>query len=132
MNYRTKRIGYIIILTTLLINVSCLNQYFIEGKSELVSIADTMLNDSSIFVGNVNQIDGYPRYPYDLWIENTLYKTSIDSTGYYSLKIEPGVYSIKCQQRSNEWEQLIEIRNNVQIERNKKIQINFYIGYTIE
>lgn len=108
-----------------------------QRKTELVSISDSTLNDSSIFVGHVYRVDWTGNYPYDatpfeIWIENTKYSTTTDSTGYYFVKVMPGTYSIKCQSKYNEWEQLIEEKRNVKIDKNKKIQIDFYIGYTIE
>ena len=137
MSYTQKRLSYILILVTLLLNGSCLDRQFIKGRAELISISDSTLNDSSIFVGHVQQVDWTGNYPYDaipfeIWIENTKYLTTTDSTGYYCIKTIPGTYSVRCQTKSNEWVQLIEEKKNVKIEKNKKIQIDFYIGYTIE
>ena len=131
-----KKINCLLILVAFLLNVSCLNRHFIEGRSELVSITDTTLNDYSIFEGHVHRVDWMFNYPFpgpfEIWFENTTYSTTSDSTGYYFIKIMPGTYSIKCQSEGNEWERLIEESRNVEIMRNKKIQIDFYIGYTIE
>ncbi len=44
----------------------------------------------------------------------------------------PGTYSLKCQSTSNNWEQLIEELNKIDIKKNQKIEVGFYIGYTIE
>jgi hypothetical protein len=131
-----KRFGFILFLTALLINVSCLNRHFINGRSELVSITDTTLNDSSIFMGSVRWVDWPINYtfqgPFEVWIENTHLKTTSDSSGYYFIKTIPGTYTIKCQSEGNEWAQLIEEMQNLEIMKNKKIRINFYIGYTVE
>lgn len=124
---------YILVIVTFLANVSCLNRQFIEGRAELVSISDTILNDSSIFVGHITLIDRVNLYiPTEIWIENTNYKTTVDSAGYYALKTLPGTYTIKCQTKWNTWNQLIEEKKNVEITKNKKIKIDFYLGYTIE
>jgi len=137
MNYTQKRLSYILILVTLLLNVSCLNRQFIKGRAELISISDSILNDSSIFVGYVHKVDWTVNYPYDafpfeIWIENTQYRTTTDSTGYYYIKTVPGTYSVKCQSKSNKWVQLIEEKRNVIVDKNKKIRIDFDIGYTVE
>jgi len=137
MSYTQKKLSYILILVTLLLSWSCLDRQFIKGRAELISISDSILNDSSIFVGHVQQVDWTGNYPYDaipfeIWIENTKYSTTTDSTGYYYIKTIPGTYSIRCQTKSNEWAQLVEEKKNVKIDRNKKIQIDYYIGYTIE
>lgn len=137
MSYLPKEVSLILILAALVLNSSCLNRQFIKGKTELVSISDSTLNDSSIFVGHVQQLDFIGNYPYDaipfeVWIENTNYRTMTDSTGYYYLKTKPGTYTLMCQTKSNEWDKLIEEKRNVNIDKNTKIQIDFYIGYTIE
>jgi hypothetical protein len=132
-----SRLNFVLILAVLVIISSCLNRQFIEGRAELVSISDSTLNDSSIFVGHVQKIDFAGNYPYDaipfeVWIENTKYSIMTDSVGNYYLKTLPGTYTIRCQSKSNEWEKLIEEKRNIKIDKNKKIQIDFYIGYTIE
>ena len=132
-----NKLSYLLILGALLGNSSCLNRQFIKGRAELISISDSTLNDSSIFVGHVQQVDWTGNYPYnaipfEIWIENTKYRTTTDSTGYYYIKTEPGTYSVMCQTKSNEWTQLIEEKKNIKIDKNKKIRIDFYIGYTIE
>jgi hypothetical protein len=131
-----KKFCYILVIVTFLVNVSCVNRQFIKGRAELVSISDTTLNDSSIFVGHITRtelVSDSPYYiPTEIWIENTNYNTTVDSDGYYSLKTLPGTYTIKCQTKGNTWEQLIAEKKNVEITKNKKIKIDFYLGYTIE
>ena len=63
-----KAFSYSIIILSIVINSGCLNRHFIEGRSELVSISDTTLNDSSIFIGYVHQID-WPDEPYEFEIQ---------------------------------------------------------------
>jgi hypothetical protein len=131
-----KWIGFLVLLPVLLINISCLNRHFIQGRSELVSVADTMLNDSAIFVGYVHWVDwpvnlSFPG-PSEIWVENTTLSTVGDPSGYYFIKIIPGTYTIKCQSEGNEWVQLVDEMKNIVITRDRKIRIDFYIGYTIE
>jgi len=124
---------YFWVIVAFLTNVSCLNRQFIEGRAELISTSDTMLNDSSMFIGHVTHIDMENLYiPAEIWIENTNYKTTIDSAGNYVLKTLPGTYTIKCQTKWNTWNQLVEEKNKVEISKNKKIKIDFYLGYTVE
>jgi hypothetical protein len=129
-----KRIISYCLITLLIGSVSCLNRKFVDGRYELLSVSDTTLNDSSIFVGYIHQIDFPYPFPndYEIWIENTDYSTISDSIGYYSIKTMPGVYSIKCQQKGNSWERLIVKIKDIEIAKNQKIRIDFYIGYTIE
>jgi len=126
---------YIILLATIVIltNASCLNRQFIEGRAELISTSDTLLNDSSLFAGKISYVDMIYFYsPVEVWIENTNYKTTSDSAGYYVLKTLPGTYTIRCQSKLNTWTQLIEEKKDIKIGKNQKVQIDFYLGYTIE
>jgi hypothetical protein len=131
----TKRIGYLLFLSVLLLNCSCINRQFIDGRSELISVSDTSLNDSALFFGNITRVDWNLNYPFpgpfEIWIEDTEYRM-ISDTGYYYFKVNPGTYSIKCQGQGNPWSRLIEEMNNVKIDKNKKIQIDFYLGYATE
>lgn len=128
-----KRVGFLLILTSLIFNVSCLNRHFTEGRYEIVSITDTMLNGYSIFEGSVHQLD-HPMYPvsFEVWLENSIYSTESDSTGHYSIKTMPGTYTIRCQSVWNEWERLIEEVRDIEILSNRKIRLDFYIGYATE
>ncbi len=124
-----------VLISILLACSSCLNRQFIDGYAEIVSISNSTLNDSSLFFGYARQVDYsdlYPIRPYEIWIENTAIKVYTDSTGYFSIKTMPGTYSLKCQSTSNNWEQLIEELNKIDIKKNQKIEVNFHIGYTFE
>jgi len=135
MSHNHKIVFVAILLGILLIFGSCLNRQFIDGYAEIVFISDSTLNDSSLFYGYARQVDYsglYPIRPYEIWIENTAIKVITDSTGYFSIKTMPGTYSIKCQSKSNNWEQLIEELKNIEINENQEIEVSFYIGYTIE
>jgi hypothetical protein len=121
----------LIILST----ISCLNRQFVDGWADYISTSDTTLNDSSIFVGYVHQIDGFDSFPNDyfkVWIENSDYETTTDTEGFYFIKTIPGTYNIKCQTNSESWDRLTEEMKNVEISKNKKVRIDFFIGYTIE
>jgi len=104
---------------------------------EIVSSSDTTLNDSSLVFGHIYHVDwsdkeSYYENEFKIWIENSDLETTNDTTGYYSLKVTPGTYTIKCQTTYNEWERLIEEVRNIDLAKNTKTEINFYIGYTVE
>lgn len=127
----------LVLLTVLVIGSSCLNRQFIEGRAEIVSISDTALNDSSLMFGHVYHLEWVDKEQYfenefEIWIENSDYRTTNDTIGYYSLKMPPGTYTIKCQSTGNNWERLIERVKNIDILKNTKTEIDFFIGYTIE
>lgn len=116
---------------------SCLNRQFIEGRAEIVSVSDTILSDSSFVFGHVYCVgwpgkDFYYENEFEIWIEDSGMKTTNGTTGFYSLKMAPGTYTIKCQTTYNEWERLIEEVQNIKLAKNTKTGINFYIGYTEE
>ena len=130
-----NRFSFTLILVLIIVNYSCIDRQFVDGRSELVSITDTTLSDSSIVIGYVHQIDGMKPYPsgyYDVWIENTSYKTTVDTNGFYCLKLIPGRYTIKCKACAERWNRLVEEIKDVEIMKNKKTRIDFYIGYTVE
>lgn len=133
-----KEFRHILTFFAILVVVnSCLNRQFIDGRTEIVSSSDTTLNDSSLVFGHVYYVDWSDKeYYYEnelkIWIENSDLGTTNDTTGYYSLKITPGTYTIKCQSTYNEWERLIEEAKNIDFAKNTKTEINFYIGTTVE
>lgn len=131
-----KKISFILLVIVLIMNNSCLHRQFVEGRYEIKSISDTALNDSCQIFGHIHRVDWsgkelYFENEFQIWIENTAIKTTNDTTGYYSIKTKPGIFTIKCQSSSNEWEKLVE-KANLELQNNKKIEIDFYIGYTIE
>ena len=114
-----------------------MNRHFIEGRAEIVSSSDTVLNDSSLIFGHLYHVDWYGDEYYlenefEIWIENSELKTTNDTTGFYSIKLIPGTYTIKCQSSGNTWERLIAEAKNITISKNTQTEIDFYIGYTIE
>jgi len=131
-----NKIIFILFIVILLIDNACLHREFVEGRVEIKSVADTAVNDSSLIIGHVHNVDWsgkefYFKDEFEIWIENSGLRTTTDTTGYYSLKTKPGRYTIKCQSSSNEWDNLIE-KTEVELQKNKKIEIDFYIGTTIE
>ena len=132
-----KLLSKLFIVALIVLDSACLNRQFIEGRVELISISDTTLNDSSVILGHVYPLDWSDNYPYkdnefEIWLEDSNIKTTTDTNGYYSLITEPGLFAIKCQRVSNDWERLIEEMKDIEVPKNKKYILDFYIGYTIE
>jgi hypothetical protein len=130
-----NRFLLLIVLLLIALCFSCLDREFVDGRAELISVSDTLLNDSSVFVGHAHLIDWNGSYPSDyfnIWIENTSYRTTADTNGFYSLKTLPGKYTIKCKGGSEGSDRLVEEIKNIEIAKNKKVRIDFYIGYSIE
>jgi hypothetical protein len=131
-----KKLRNLLPLITLLTLSSCLNRQFVEGRAELITTADSTLNDSSLVYGYIYRIDwenyNYSGNEFEVWQENSDIKTTNNTHGFYSLMTVPGTHTIKCQEVNNEWEKLIVEMKNLSLSKNKKTQIDFYIGYTIE
>jgi len=131
-----NRFIIIILFVVLILYNSCLHREFVEGRYEIKSTADTALNDSSLIFGHVHYAD-LPdnefsfKDIFEIWIENSGLKTTTDTAGFYSLKTKPGTFTIKCQSSFNEWDRLVE-KVEAELQKNKKIEIDFYIGTTIE
>src|SRR5664280_2731220 len=108
MKFQQSLISLLLSLVVLISTNSCLKRSFVKGKTELISVTDTMLNDSSIFVGHIFSVDSTTKYPKghcEVWINSTTYVGTNDSEGYYQIKTFPGTYSIRCQEKGNEWGQ---------------------------
>jgi hypothetical protein len=126
-----------LVIVSIIAGQSCFERKFVQGHAELITITDTLLRDSALVFGNVYRVDGVTNYPYhkdefEIWLENSVYRTTTDTSGCYSLKVPQGTYQIKCKSTLSEWEQLTESINDLEIAGNKKIHIDFYIGYTVE
>jgi hypothetical protein len=136
MNYK-KQLVYIIIGVAGFLTCSCLDIHYYKGKTILGSITDTTMNGYSIITGRVYHIeDGnykfYTLFPDEIWMENARDSTTTDSIGNYKLIVSQGTYTLKCHQKGNIWDLLVEEKRNVIIAANKKVQLDFYLGYRVE
>jgi len=131
-----KKLRILLSGIVLLILSSCLNRQFVKGRAELISTADSTLKDSSLVYGYIYRIDWdyyhYSGNEFEVWQENSDLKTTNDTLGFYFFMTTPGTHTIKCQDIYNTWDELIVEMKNVNLLKNKKTQIDFYIGYTIE
>ena len=132
-----KHLVYLITGTLMLLNYSCLSIHYQEGKTILGTTTDTILNGSSIITGHVHHFDDlnyslFNQIQGEIWMENARYRTTTDSTGTYTLKISPGIYTVKCQRMGNEWNLLVEEKRDIVVAANKKVHLDFYIGYRVE
>ncbi len=124
--------AFMILFVFFIIN-SCLDAGFTPGRSEIVSVSDSTLNDSSLFTGHIylNMEDSVTKISVNeaiISIKNLGISTSSDSSGYYHLTVLPGTYTLQCQDKGNQWSQLIEEIKNVKIRKNEIIRIAFYLG----
>ena len=113
----------------------CFERDFVTGHADVVSVSDTAISDSSIFVGYVYEHPDYgfkqPVPDAQVWLSDKEVFTSTNSEGYYFLKTVSGKHRLKCQSDDNQWSQLI-VEKDIEINKNEKVQIDFYLGYTVE
>ncbi len=105
---------------------SCLNRQFVRGTHDIVSIGDSLVNDSAIFIGFVYQYSddldfNLPADDALISIEDQI-KTTSDTTGFYFIKIPPGKYSLKCQGDYNTSLEIIDETENI----TKSMEIQFF------
>ena len=136
MDYK-KQLAYLLIGATVFLNSSCLDIHYTKGKTILVSKTDTILDGSSIITGRVYHIENanftlFKLFPGEIWIDNAQYSTITDSIGNYTLKVSPGIYTLKCQEKGNTWNQLVEEKQDIIVTPNTKILLDFYLGYRVE
>ena len=116
---------------------SCRKIHLTEGRADLISVDDFPLGDSALFVGYakpINWPDSIPYYGYqsEIWLEPSNQATLTDSLGFYSLKILPGRFTIKCQNKYNSNPVLIEQLTDFDIRSNQKVRIDFFLGHIDE
>ncbi len=112
---------------------SYLDRKFYPGRSEIVSVGDSTLNDSSLFTGYVfyNREDSAMKFPADgaiISIINKGINISADLSGYYKILVLPGTYTLLYQAQGNEWPQLIGEVKNITIKKNQTIRIDIFLG----
>ncbi len=140
ITFTIKKCSFVcaLMLPGFLLLTSCMSRQFVEGEVKIISVSDSTLNDSSIFVGyvyehpNTHSGNLIPVGNAQIWIDNSNLNATSNSAGYYYIKTLPGTYTIKCQDNGNNWPQLIESIRQIKINKNEKILVNFYLGYTIE
>lgn len=136
MNYK-KQMAYIIIGVAGFLTCSCLDIHYYKGKNVLGSMTDAILNGYSIITGHVYHIEDanytfYTLFPDEMWMENARDSITTDSIGNYKLIVSPGTYTLKSRKKGNIWDLLVEENKDVIIAANKKVQLDFYLGYRVE
>ena len=91
------------------------------------------LSDSVLIFGNVyTAIDNRtPEIYARIWVNELTKGTYSDSSGFYSLKLPSGVYTINCK-RENGSDEFIETRKDISLLPNEKIEIYFYLGVGVD
>lgn len=115
----------------LLITISaCRHVVLIESKTIIVSRTyDSTLNDSAMIYGLVYYAPDkkYVIPKANIWIEDINVKTISNDSGFYSLKIPPGKYTIRSFME-NQNEEFVTVLKDLSISSNEKVEVNFLRG----
>jgi len=134
--YKLKKLSTIIIACSLflLAFITCRQVHIFESSHKIISrVNDSSLNDSVLIFGHVySAVDNTtPELYARVWVEKLQYETSTDTTGFYTLKMPSGTYTLKCFALYHS-EDFTEIIKDIVLLPNEKIEINFFIGEKIE
>lgn len=127
------KVGFLVILIHLNLS-SCRHVAYIESKAIIVSrTIDIALKDSAMIYGMVYYAadEKTPVPNANVWIETSNLKTTSDNAGFFSLKIAPGTYTIKClgEYSSQEFTMVIK---DLLLSPNEKVEIRFLHGERAE
>ena len=130
---KNKRLLILIIVLTTLLS-SCLSVQIYEGKVVVMKKSyDSNLNDSVMVYGKVlSAIDETALYGSESRIWVTEKETYSDKyTGEYSIKLLAGEYDLNCLGAHRDESEIL-VANDIVLEKNEKIEINFYLEGVIE
>lgn len=114
--------------------ISCRKVHTYHSKAIIVKRSvDMTLNDSALIYGMVYSAEDEktPELYANIWVEDTDLKTNSDSTGFFSIKLLPKNYTIKCLGKFSNKDMTIELKN-ISILPNEKIEVKFLQGIIIE
>ncbi|GAB6278022.1 MAG: hypothetical protein STSR0006_00170 [Lentimicrobium sp.] len=124
----------ILIIILLSMVISCRKVHTYPSIAIIVNrLIDTTLNDSALIFGYVYSAEDEktPELNANIWIEDTNIKTNSDSSGFFSLKLLSGTYTIKCLGKYSNEDMIIELKN-LSILPNERIEVKFLQGVIIE
>ena len=124
----------ILVFFLLCMAISCRKVYTYHSKAIIVKRSiDSTLNDSAFIYGMVYSAEDEktPEINANVWIEGNNIQTNSDSTGFFSIELLSGIYTIKCPGKFSNEDLIIELKN-ISILPNEKIEIKFLQGIIIE
>lgn len=124
----------ILLIILLVMVVSCHKVHTYPSKAIIVNRSiDTTLRDSSLIFGYVYSAgdEKTPEMYANIWIEGTKIKTNSDKSGFFSMKLLSGTYTIKCLGEFSNEDEIIELKN-LSVLPNERIEVKFLQGIIIE
>src|SRR3989304_6940734 len=104
----------ILVIILLGMVISCRIVHTYPSKAIIVNRSiDTTLRDSSLIFGYVYSAgdEKTPEINANIWIEGTKIKTNSDKSGFFSMKLLSGTYTIKCLGEFRNEDEIIELKN---------------------
>lgn len=125
----------LLVIFILLITInSCRHVAYSVSKAIIVSRAfDIALKDSAMIYGMVYYAadEKKPMQNANIWIESANLKTTSNNAGFFSLKIIPGIYTIKCL-GENANEEFTMVIKDLSLSPTEKVEIKFLHGERAE
>lgn len=125
-----QKVGFLLIPFLLILTNSCRHTYYVQSDAVIVSRGtDVLLEDSALIYGMVYDA-GDERLVIpnaNIWIELINVQTSSNDTGFFSLKLPAGKYTIKCYQNYSN-EEFVAILKDLSVSPNEKVEIKFLRG----
>lgn len=121
-------------IAVILASFSCREVRYYFGEYKIVSRGiDNSLADSVLVYGRVvstlDTVSGL--FLSRVWTKELSKETYTDATGYYSLKLPSGTFTIYCQEYAGSHE-FTETVENLSLLPNEKVEITFYLGNKVE
>ena len=121
----------LLIALSFLISVSaCRKVNYYPSKSMIISRSfDAQLKDSAMIYGMVYYAPdrSYAISNATVWIEEVNVKTLSNDSGYFSLKVIPGKYTVKCYM-DDPGEEFTVVRKDLSISANEKVEVRLLMG----
>ena len=128
------RVRFLIIFSLLITISACRHVAYVGSKATIVNRTfDAALKDSAMIYGTVYYAadEKKPMQNANIWIETTNLKTTSNNVGFFSLKIIPGIYTIKCL-GENAPQEFTMVINALSLSPNEKVEIKFLHGERAE
>lgn len=128
------KVAFLLLFILSITLITCRQVAYIDGKVTIVGRTfDSELKDSAMIYGLVcyapDEKTVIPNA--NIWIDELNIKTLSNNSGFFSIKIKPGKYTIKCY-RDNPNEEFANILKDFIISSNEKVEIKFFRGSMAE
>lgn len=128
--YILSRSVFLVALSFLISIIACRKVHYYPSRSMVISRSlDAQLKDSAMIYGKVSEAPfrDYAIPNATVWIEEVNVKTLSNDSGYFSLKVLPGKYTVKCY-RNDPGEEFTVVRKDLAVSTNEKVEVRLLMG----